>query len=72
MKVTRLPHDGRMIMGGRGSLIPFNPSQPSSSGVKPQNTAPSGDMSNPEVASKNQDRVDQSLDELAKEQGLDR
>lgn len=25
MKVTRLPHDGRMIMGGLGVLMPFKP-----------------------------------------------
>lgn len=25
MKVTRLPHDGRMIMGGKGVIIPFRP-----------------------------------------------
>ena len=37
-KVTRLPHDGRMIMGGKGSLTPFNPNQTSSSETKPQNT----------------------------------
>jgi hypothetical protein len=24
-QVTRLPHDGRMIMGGKGVIIPFHP-----------------------------------------------
>ena len=35
MKVTRLPHDGRMILGGKGSLTPFNLSQTSLSEAKP-------------------------------------
>jgi len=26
-KVTRVPHDGRLIFGGKGSLIPFRPKQ---------------------------------------------
>lgn len=48
MKVTKLPHDGRMIMGGKGSITPFNPSQTTSSAPKsgsapaaPAQTSPS-------------------------------
>ena len=48
-----LPHDGRMILGGKGSLTPFNPSQTSSSETKPQNTARPDPMA-PAMAYENQ------------------
>jgi hypothetical protein len=44
MKVTRLPHDGRMILGGKGSLTPFNLSQNNSPAAKQQSTAPHDPM----------------------------
>ena len=44
-QVTRLPHDGRMIMGGKGSITPFSPSRTKPSETK--QTAPAGGRPDP-------------------------
>ncbi|MEF8760791.1 MAG: hypothetical protein V5B36_14020 [Candidatus Accumulibacter sp. UW25] len=78
MKVTRLPHDGRMIMGGKGSITPFrlNPDAPSEANPDAPNEAPSAqppapmsDMSDPAVIGRIQDKVDA---DLAKHFGWDK
>ncbi|MBN8519994.1 MAG: hypothetical protein J5X22_17085 [Candidatus Accumulibacter sp.] len=46
-KVTRLPHDGRMIMGGKGCIIPFK--------LEPTNPAEKTTGETPDAASSTPD-----------------
>ena len=66
MEVTTLPHDGRMIMGGKGSITPFSPNQTDSSKAKSQSSAQQDPMA-PAVRT-----LEQGLQELLKAANPDR